>query len=72
MGRLHRRFLLIARKIGYFQSQFILGLIYFVVVVPMTRLQSRVRGSADADTPAPSDEAKLLTEIRDLLSRQSL
>ena len=47
------------------------AVIYFVVVVPMTRLQSRIRGDADVDTPAPSDEAKLLTEIRDLLSRQS-
>ena len=34
MGRLHRRLLLIARKIGYFQSQVILALIYFVVVAP--------------------------------------
>ena len=25
---------------------------------------------ADAETPAPSDEAKLLTEIRDLLAAQ--
>ena len=44
--------------------------IYFVVVVPMTRLQSRRAEGADADTPAPSDEAQLLTEIRDLLAAQ--
>ncbi len=47
--------------------------IYFVVVTPMNRLQERLRrGEADADaqTPAPSDEARLLTEIRDLLSAQ--
>jgi large conductance mechanosensitive channel len=43
--------------------------IYFIVVVPMTRLAER-RTGADADTPAPSDEAKLLTEIRDLLREQ--
>ena len=45
------------------------AVIYFVVVVPMTRFQERLRG-ADADTPAPSDEAKLLTEIRDTLQAQ--
>ncbi len=46
--------------------------IYFIVVVPMQRL-SEARGKAgdaDADTPAPSDEAVLLTEIRDLLRTQ--
>ena len=42
------------------------AVIYFVVVVPMTKLASRLTG-AGADTPAPSDEAVLLTEIRDLL-----
>jgi hypothetical protein len=30
----------------------------------------RDRGGADAATPAPSDEARLLTEIRDLLERE--
>ena len=45
------------------------AVIYFVVVIPMTRLASRLK-SADADTPAPSDEAKLLTEIRDLHHQQ--
>jgi large conductance mechanosensitive channel len=44
--------------------------IYFAVVVPMRELK-RVRGDvADADTPTPSDEAVLLTEIRDLLQAQ--
>jgi large conductance mechanosensitive channel len=41
--------------------------VYFVVVVPMQAIAAR-RKSADADTPAPSDEAQLLTEIRDLLA----
>ena len=45
------------------------AVIYFVVVIPMTKIATRLKG-ADADTPAPSDEAVLLTEIRDLLSRQ--
>ena len=44
--------------------------IYFVVVVPMTKLQSMHARDADAETPAPSDEAKLLTEIRDLLAQR--
>jgi large conductance mechanosensitive channel len=44
--------------------------IYFVVVLPMKHLQERMRGGADVDTPAPSDEAKLLTEIRDLMAER--
>jgi large conductance mechanosensitive channel len=44
--------------------------IYFVVVVPMNKLQSLRAKDTDADTPAPSDEAKLLTEIRDLLAQR--
>jgi large conductance mechanosensitive channel len=43
--------------------------VYFVVVVPMNALAAR-RARGDADTAAPSDEAKLLTEIRDLLARE--
>jgi large conductance mechanosensitive channel len=45
--------------------------IYFFVVVPMQALATMRRREADAETPAPSDEAKLLTEIRDLLAAQS-
>ena len=46
------------------------AVIFFVVVKPMQILaERRARGeAADEDTPAPSDEAVLLTEIRDLLS----
>jgi large conductance mechanosensitive channel len=46
------------------------AVVYFVIVVPMTRLAARDDAGADADTPAPSDEAVLLTEIRDLLRAQ--
>jgi large conductance mechanosensitive channel len=46
--------------------------VYFVVVVPMQALAARRAGAADVDTPAPSNEAVLLTEIRDLLAAQSL
>ena len=44
------------------------AVIYFVVVIPMNTLMARLRRDADAATPAPSDEARLLTEIRDLLA----
>ena len=42
--------------------------VYFFVVLPMQKLTER--RDADADTPAPSDEAVLLTDIRDLLRAQ--
>lgn len=46
--------------------------IFFVVVKPMQMImERRKRGEEPAeDTPAPSDEALLLTEIRDLLRAQ--
>lgn len=43
------------------------AVIYFVIVVPMNELHRRRTSEAEAETPAPSDEAVLLTEIRDLL-----
>ena len=42
--------------------------IYFAIVLPMQAMARR-RG-VEEDSPAPSDEAVLLTEIRDLLQRQ--
>jgi large conductance mechanosensitive channel len=45
------------------------AVIYFIVVVPMTTLATRFK-DADAATPAPTDEAVLLTEIRDLLAAE--
>jgi large conductance mechanosensitive channel len=44
------------------------AVIYFVIVVPMNELHRRREHDADAATPAPSDETRLLTEIRDLLA----
>jgi large conductance mechanosensitive channel len=44
--------------------------VYFFVVVPMQKLAAMRGTDADAETPAPSDEAKLLTEIRDLLAAE--
>jgi large conductance mechanosensitive channel len=49
----------------------IAGVIYFVIVYPMSELSRRRSKDADAMTPAPSDEAVLLTEIRDLLRERS-
>jgi large conductance mechanosensitive channel len=46
------------------------AVLYFIIVVPMNELARRRRKDAAADTPAPSDEAVLLTEIRDLLSQR--
>lgn len=48
------------------------GAIFFVVVKPLGAIAARRRrGDAPADdTPAPSDEALLLTDIRDLLRAQ--
>jgi large conductance mechanosensitive channel len=43
------------------------AVVYFVVVLRMKAAAERMN-RADADTPAPSDEAVLLTEIRDLLA----
>lgn len=44
------------------------AVIFFLVVKPMQALEDRRRrGEPAGDTPAPSDEALLLTEIRDLL-----
>lgn len=47
------------------------GAIFFLVVKPMQAMQARRKsGEVTDDTPAPSDEAILLTEIRDLLRAQ--
>lgn len=46
------------------------AVLYFLVVVPMRRLGDRLaeRDEPVAATPTPTDEARLLTEIRDLLA----
>jgi large conductance mechanosensitive channel len=49
------------------QFLIVAAVIYFAIVVPITRLAER-RGAAESESPAPSDETKLLTEIRDLLA----
>ena len=44
--------------------------IYFIVILPMQALAARRRAGEQPveDTPVPSDETLLLTEIRDLLA----
>jgi large conductance mechanosensitive channel len=51
----------------------IAAVLYFLVVVPMNKLNDRRRrGVPTTETPAPpTDEAVLLGEIRDLLAAQS-
>ncbi len=44
------------------------AVIYFVIVIPMSKMASR-KGTEE-DSPAPTDETVLLTEIRDLLLEQ--
>lgn len=46
------------------------AVIYFILVVPMQRLASRRKDGAASESPAPTDETILLTEIRDLLREQ--
>jgi len=56
----------------YFVS--VAAVVFFLIVKPMQALMAR-RASGEEpieDTPAPSDEALLLTEIRDLLSQRQL
>lgn len=52
----------------------IAAVVFFFIVKPMQAIASRrTRGEEPAeDTPAPSDEAMLLTEIRDLLAQRSM
>ncbi|HTJ39889.1 MAG TPA: large conductance mechanosensitive channel protein MscL [Dactylosporangium sp.] len=42
--------------------------VYFLVVLPMNKLAERRRRGIEPEPTAPSDEIRLLTEIRDLLA----
>ena len=46
------------------------GVVYFILVVPVQRLASLRKQGAESESPAPTDETVLLTEIRDLLRAQ--
>lgn len=46
------------------------AVIYFVLVVPVKKLTSLRSEGAESQSPAPTDETMLLTEIRDLLREQ--
>jgi large conductance mechanosensitive channel len=43
------------------------AVLYFIVILPMNELARRRATPGEPETPAPSDEAVLLTEIRDIL-----
>jgi large conductance mechanosensitive channel len=48
------------------------AVLYFLVVAPTQTIMDRIRrGEPDAPAPPPSDEARLLAEIRDLLRQQA-
>ncbi|MGV3760772.1 MAG: large conductance mechanosensitive channel protein MscL [Actinomycetota bacterium] len=66
------RYGLVINAVIYFVS--IAAVVFFVIVKPVQALAARrARGEEPADdTPAPSDEALLLTEIRDLLAQRQL
>jgi large conductance mechanosensitive channel len=42
--------------------------VYFLIVLPMNKLAERRKRGIEPEPEAPSDEVRLLTEIRDLLS----
>jgi large conductance mechanosensitive channel len=42
--------------------------VYFLVVMPMNKLAERRKRGVEPEPAAPSDEIRLLTEIRDLLA----
>lgn len=44
------------------------AVLYFLVVLPMNKLQERRARGQVPEPPAPSDEVRLLTEIRDALT----
>ena len=45
--------------------------VYFLVVVPLRRARGAPPARRGAEPPPPSDEARLLTEIRDLLAARA-
>ncbi len=62
---------IVINAVIYFVS--VAAVVFFAIVKPVQALaERRARGEEPVeDTPAPSDEALLLTEIRDLLAQRS-
>lgn len=46
------------------------AVVYFVIVVPMNKVNERMGIGAEEEEEAPGDDVVLLTEIRDLLARR--
>jgi len=57
---------------GIFQFILLAAVVFFIFVKPMNKLRSMMEqeGSKPAEPPPPSNEERLLTEIRDLLARR--
>jgi large conductance mechanosensitive channel len=49
----------------------IAAVVYFILVVPMNKLQERRKAGLVEEPAAPAEDVALLTEIRDLLRTQS-
>jgi large conductance mechanosensitive channel len=49
----------------------IAAVVYFILVVPMNRLQERRKAGLVEEPAAPAEDVLLLTEIRDLLRTQN-
>ncbi|MET0728403.1 MAG: large conductance mechanosensitive channel protein MscL [Acidimicrobiales bacterium] len=65
------RYGIVINAIIYFVS--VAAVVFFLIVKPTQALAARrAAGGPTDDAPAPSDEALLLTEIRDLLSHRTL
>ena len=47
------------------------AVVYFVIVVPMNKVNEKMGLGADEEEEAPGDDVVLLTEIRDLLARRN-
>ena len=63
-------------RIGSFLNAIIAFLIkaaavYFLVVIPVTRLMALINKSAPVIAPVTPEDVKLLSEIRDLLAKQA-
>ena len=62
--------LLVGAFLAALVNFFVVALALFVIIKAFDQLQKRRRSDAEADSPAPSDEALILAEIRDLLRSQ--
>ncbi len=48
------------------------AVVYFLIVTPMNRISAKLKAAEEVPAPAVAEELLLLTEIRDLLKKNSL